>query len=85
MQLRLSPLYPALFKPDLNNVRRVIVVARLERKNRAKEEKIEKKNRRVREVRKENGVDRLLVARLFLFEGGRVKRVGYIKRESLQR
>lgn len=84
MQLRLSPLYPALFKPDLNNVRRVIVVARLERKNRAKEEKIEKKNRRVREV-KEDGVDRLLVARLFLFEGGRVKRVGYIKRESLQR
>lgn len=60
------------------------MVARLERKNRAKEEKIEKKNRRVREV-KEDGVDRLLVARLFLFEGGRVKRVGYIKRESLQR
>lgn len=61
------------------------MVARLERKNRAKEEKIEKKNRRVREVRKEDGVDRLLVARLFLFEGGRVKRVSYIKRESLQR
>lgn len=58
------------------------MVARLERKNRAKEEKIEKKNWRVREVRKEDGVDRLLVARLFLFEGGRV---GYIKRESLQR
>lgn len=45
------------------------MVARLERKNRAKEEKIEKKNWRVREVRKEDGVDRLLVARLFLFEG----------------